>query len=283
MTPATSDYGVAQIEAAASFIRERLAFEDAPVGIVLGSGLGSVGDVLVEQGGASIEYGEIPHFPTSGVVGHKGRLVAAELGRVRVIVMQGRVHRYEGWPPAAVIFPVRVMMALGVKRLVLTNAAGGLQDGMVPGDLMLIEDHLNMTGDNPLVGENDDRLGPRFPDMSDTYTAKLQEVTLEVAKAQGIELKKGVYAGNLGPTYETPAEINMLRVLGASAVGMSTVWEAIAASHRGIEVVGISCITNLAAGISEEKLSHAEVKETASKVEGVFRDLVLALLEKLGS
>jgi purine-nucleoside phosphorylase len=282
----TDAYGYAQIQAAAAAIRERLGKPEgsavAKVGLVLGSGLGAVGDQLLDAGGQSIHYGEITHFPTSGVVGHKGRLVFAEHEGTPALVLQGRVHAYEGWPKAAVVFPIRVLMALGCERIVLTNAAGGLQDGMTPGDLMLIEDHLNLTGDNPLVGENDDRLGARFPDMSDTYTAALRETVLEVAKGQGLALKKGVYAGLLGPSYETPAEIKMLRTLGASAVGMSTVYEAIAASHGKADVVGISCITNLAAGISANKLSHDEVKETASMVEKAFAELVMGLISRLG-
>lgn len=274
-----------KINAAAAFIRDRLGKSEgqavATVGIVLGSGLGHVGDTLVESGGTVIEYGAIPHFPTSSVVGHKGRLVFGEHNGVALLVMQGRVHRYEGYAASEVVFPVRVLTALGVDRLVLTNAAGGLQEGMTPGDLMLIEDHLNLTGDHPLVGKNDDRLGPRFPDMSHTYDPTLRELAVSVAKEKGIALKHGVYAGMLGPTYETPAEIKMLRVIGADAVGMSTVYEAIAASHASVPVVGISCITNLAAGISTEKLSHDEVKETADQVAQQFADLVLTLAPKL--
>jgi len=284
---AMSDYGFAQIQAAAAAVRERLGLGDgdvAKVGVVLGSGLGRVGDVLVDEaGGKSLPYGALPHFPTSSVEGHKGRLVYAEHAGAPVFVMQGRVHRYEGYPESAVVFPVRVLLALGVKRLVLTNAAGGLGDGFAPGDLMLIEDHLNLTGGNPLVGHNDDRLGPRFPDMSHTYPKALIELAQKLAKEQGLSLKQGVYAGLLGPSYETPAEIRMLRVLGAHAVGMSTVYEAIAAAHGGADVLGISCITNLAAGISREKLSHDEVKETAGKVEKAFAELVLGLIPRLAA
>jgi purine-nucleoside phosphorylase len=276
-----------EIESAAAFVRERLGVSEgqpvARVGVVLGSGLGAVADGVCEQsGGKAIEFGAIPHFPTSAVEGHKGRLVYGETGDVPVLLMQGRVHRYEGWAPAEVAFPTRVLLALGVDRLVLTNAAGGIGDGMKAGDLMLISDHLNLTGDSPLVGPNDDRLGPRFPDMSDTYTAALRVLAREVAAAQKLPLCEGVYASVLGPSYETPAEIRMLRALGASAVGMSTVYEAIAASHRGAQVLGLSCITNLAAGMSDEKLSHDEVKETAKRVEAVFADLVLALVPLLG-
>ncbi len=195
--------------------------------------------------------------------------------------MQGRVHRYEGYPASSVVFPVRVLHAMGVKRLVVTNAAGGLGDGFVAGDLMLIDDHLNMTGDNPLVGENDARFGPRFADMSEAYSKRLTTMADEVATARGLTLKRGVYAGLLGPSYETPAEIRMLKTVGAHAVGMSTVFEVIAASHLGIEVLGISCITNLASGLSDQKLSHDEVKETATRVEEAFSGLILDLLPRL--
>jgi purine-nucleoside phosphorylase len=277
--------GAAQIEAAAIAIRERLDLPAGPVaevGVVLGSGLGAVADGLLESGGRVVEYGAIPHFPTSSVEGHKGRLVFGVVDGTPVMMMQGRVHRYEGWSAAAVAFPVRVLMALGARRLLLTNAAGGLGEGYAAGDLMLISDHLNLTGDNPLVGRNEDRLGPRFPDMSDAYSKRLRAIAKAVGAAQGVKLQEGVYAGVLGPSYETPAEIRMLRALGASAVGMSTVYEAIAAAHAGAEVLGISCITNLAAGISLQPLSHDEVKETATRVEAVFSRLVRGLVSKLG-
>jgi len=197
--------------------------------------------------------------------------------------MQGRVHRYEGYSAQAVVFPVRVLHALGVRTLIVTNAAGGLGDGFSAGDLMLIEDHLNLTGDNPLMGKNDSRFGARFPDMSEAYDKSLTTLADDVAKARGLRLRRGVYAGLLGPSYETPAEIRMLKTLGAHAVGMSTVFEVIAASHLGMRVLGISCITNLAAGLSGQKLSHDEVKETATRVEADFSGLVTALLPKLGA
>jgi purine-nucleoside phosphorylase len=281
------EHGYDQVMAAAAFVRDRLgAPRDgaaASVGVVLGSGLGRVGDVLVENGGRALEFGAIPHFPVSSVEGHKGRLLYATHEGAPVLVMQGRVHRYEGYAASAVVFPVRVLHALGVRTVLLTNAAGGLGDGMTPGDLMVIEDHLNLTGGNPLSGANDARFGPRFPDMSDTYTRALRTVVDDVAKTVGVKVTKGVYAGLLGPSYETPAEIRMLRSLGAHAVGMSTVYEAIAASHMGARVVGISCITNLAAGISATKLNHAEVKETAERVEEAFSRLVLALIPRLAT
>lgn len=277
--------GHAQVHAAAAALRDRFGVAEgadvASVAVVLGSGLGSVADVVLAGGGAAVEYGAIPHFPTSSVEGHKGRMVRGHAGGQPVLLMQGRVHRYEGYPASSVVFPIRVLQALGVRRLIVTNAAGGLGDGMKAGDLMLIEDHLNLTGDNPLVGANDARFGPRFPDMSDAYTKGLRDLAVEVAKARGLTLARGVYAGLLGPSYETPAEIRMLRTLGAHAVGMSTVHEVIAASHLGLEVLGISCITNLAAGISGHKLSHDEVKETATRVERAFSGLILDIIPRL--
>lgn len=281
----TTAYKHAEIEAAASAVRDRLSAPRtgpvAKVGVILGSGLGLVADQLLEQGGRALEYGAIPHFPTSSVEGHKGRLVLGRAADVPVLLMQGRVHRYEGWSPAEVAFPTRVLLSLGVETLVLTNAAGGLAAGMKPGDLMIIQDQLNLTGQNPLIGPNDERLGPRFPDMSDTYTASLRAVVRQTGEDLGVPLKEGVYAGMLGPSYETPAEIRMLRLLGADAVGMSTVYEAIAGAHGGAKVVGISCITNLAAGISATPLSHEEVKETARLVESTFSKLVLELVPRL--
>lgn len=280
-----SNAGYSQVSAAATFARERLGERSneaiATVAVVLGSGLGHVADVVVENDGQAVEYGTIPHFPTSSVEGHKGRLVAGRVGGARVLLMQGRVHRYEGYSAEQVVFPLRVLHALGVRQLIVTNAAGGLGDDFAAGDLMLIEDHLNLTGDNPLVGANDARFGARFPDMSDAYCARLREVAIKVASERSLPLRRGVYAGLLGPSYETPAEIRMLKALGAHAVGMSTVHEVIAANHLGMEVLGISCITNLAAGISPVKLSHDEVKETAARVGQAFAGLVLQLIPRL--
>ncbi len=274
--------GFPQVAAAADTIRDRCR-GGASVGVVLGSGLGAVADAVLDEGGTAVDYGAIPHFPTSAVEGHKGRLVHGIVSGTPVFLMQGRVHRYEGWSASSVVFPVRVLMALGVKRLLLTNAAGGLGDGYAAGDLMLISDHLNLTGDNPLVGKNDDRLGPRFPDMSDLYSKRLRALAKDVAKQRDVKVQEGVYAGVLGPSYETPAEIRMLHALGAHAVGMSTVYESIAAKHAGAEVLGISCITNLAAGISQHALSHDEVKETATRVEQVFSGYVRALVPMLAA
>jgi purine-nucleoside phosphorylase len=280
----TSDVlGHAQVHAAAAFLADRFGrtFPVADVGVVLGSGLGSIADDVVAAGGVAVDYAAIPHFPTSSVEGHKGRLVWGTLAGRRVLLMQGRVHRYEGYPASSVVFPIRVLHALGAKKLVVTNAAGGLGDGFRSGDLMVIEDHLNMTGDNPLMGKNDNRFGPRFPDMSEAYSRRLRAVAFEVGQKRGLSLQRGVYAGLLGPSYETPAEIRMLKTLGAHAVGMSTVHEVIAASHLGVEVLGISCITNLAAGLSSTKLSHDEVKETADRVAQAFTGLVVDVIPHL--
>jgi len=277
----------AKVQAAAAAIRDRFdGPEETPlaeVGVVLGSGLGHVASTLLEKGDArALNYEAIPHFPTSSVEGHAGQLVYGKSGETSALIMQGRVHLYEGYSAAEVIFPARVLFALGVRRILLTNAAGGISQ-LSPGDLMVITDHLNLTGGNPLVGPSDGRFGPRFPDMSHTYEPALRTQAAEVAKELGIPLKAGVYAGLMGPTYETPAEIRMLKMMGADAVGMSTVYEAFAAAEAGVEVLGISCITNLAAGISKEKLSHDEVKETASRVEKSFADLVLGLIPRLGN
>ena len=275
--------GHAHVAAAAAFVADKLRAQIpvAPVGVILGSGLGSVADDVVEQGGVAVDYGLVPHFPTSSVEGHKGRLVYGKVAGTAVVLLQGRVHRYEGYPTSSVVFPVRVLHALGVRKLIVTNAAGGIGDGFRSGDLMVIEDHLNLTGDNPLMGQNDARFGPRFPDMSEAYSHRLRKLCHDVGAARGLALQRGVYAGLLGPSYETPAEIRMLKTLGAHAVGMSTVHEVIAASHLGIEVLGLSCVTNLAAGLSSTKLSHDEVKETATRVEKEFSGLVLELLTRL--
>ena len=259
--------------AARDFLASRGA-EDAPVALVLGSGLGAFGDSL--DGATAIPFGEVPGFPTSAVAGHKGRFLIGEVGGAGVLVLQGRVHAYEGWTADEVVFGVRTLASLGVRAVVLTNAAGGLNPDFSPGDLMVISDHLNLTGGNPLCGPNDDRLGTRFPDMTDAYDPALSGAIRASADRLGLQLRRGVYAGMLGPSYETPAEIRMLRTLGADAVGMSTVPECIALRHMGVRVTGISCITNLAAGISPEPLSHDEVKETGARV---ARDFVALLKE----
>ena len=265
----------AHIKEAAKFIEAQT--EQRPeIGLIMGSGLGVLGDYLEDA--VTIHYQDIPHFPISTVEGHAGELLIGTLSGKTVLLMRGRFHMYEGYGPELTAFPVRVMKALGVKTLLVTNAAGGINTDYESGNLMLISDHINLTGKNPLIGPNDDELGVRFPDMSQAYSKRLRSIAREIAEAQGIPLREGVYAGLLGPTYETPAEIRMLRVLGADAVGMSTVAEVIAARHSGIEVVGISCISNMAAGILDQPLSHAEVMETTERVKSQFLGLVKALI-----
>lgn len=249
------------------------------VAMVLGSGLGSFADSLDAK--TVIPYAEIEGMPVSNVVGHAGNLVLGEVRGMPVAAMQGRVHLYEGHRPADVVFGLRLMHLLGARTLIITNAAGGCGESLQPGDLMLIEDHLNLTGQSCLVGENEDELGVRFPDMSEAYDRRLRELADDVARARGVALARGVYAGLLGPAYETPAEIRMLCRLGADAVGMSTVLEVIAAKHLGMRVLGISCITNLAAGISPTPLSHDEVTETANRVRRTFEGLLRGVLERL--
>jgi purine-nucleoside phosphorylase len=249
------------------------------VALVLGSGLGSFADSLEQK--RVIPYEQIEGMPRSNVVGHAGKLVIGEVGSLTVAAMQGRVHLYEGHPVCDVVFGVRLLKHLGATTLVITNAAGGAGDGLEAGDLMLIEDHLNLTGTSCLLGANEDELGVRFPDMSEAYERALMKTADSVAAAQGFGLKRGVYAGLLGPSYETPAEIRMLKRLGADAVGMSTVLEVIAARHMGMRVLGISCITNLAAGISPTLLSHDEVTETANRVKAKFEGLLRGVLSAI--
>ncbi len=269
-----------KVEELATALRE-MSGQEPKVGLVLGSGLGAFADQL--DAPVSKEYGELPHMPVSAVPGHSGRMVRGCSGGVPLIVMQGRVHAYEGWSLDDVVLGVRAFCRLGIGALIVTNAGGGIHVDLRPGDFMRITDHLNLTGDSPLRGPNDDRLGPRFPDMSSAYDRELGEHLEMVASRCGQSLRRGVYAYMPGPSYETPAEIRMLRVLGADAVGMSTVPEVIAARHMGVRCVGISVITNLAAGISPSDLSHSEVKETATRVEGTFIKLLqrfIATLER---
>lgn len=266
------------IKEAAAYIRGQKGVEPQ-VGLILGSGLGVLAELI--ENPVSIPYADIPHFPVSTVEGHEGELLLGTIHDRPVVLMKGRFHMYEGYGPEVTAFPVRVMKELGVKSLLVTNAAGGINTSFEPGDLMLISDHLNMTGTNPLIGPNDPELGVRFPDMSQAYSRQLRQLAKEVAVGQGIALREGVYAGLLGPTYETPAEIVMLRTLGADAVGMSTVSEVIVARHAGLEVLGISCISNMAAGILDQPLSHDEVMETAEKVREKFLALVMAIIPKM--
>jgi purine-nucleoside phosphorylase len=245
----------------------------ADVAIVLGSGLGDFANGLND--GFSIPYTDIPHWPASKVIGHAGKLVCGTVGGRRVLVLSGRVHAYEGHDMRTVTFAMRVVGRLGVPRVVLTNAAGGISPNCSRGALMVIDDHINLMGTNPLVGPNDDRFGVRFPDMTHVYSPALRSLADDAARAQGLAIEHGVYLAVLGPSYETPAEIRAFRTLGADAVGMSTVPEAIVARHMGLDVLGISCITNPAAGVFPEPLHHDEVMATAQEVKGQF----IALLE----
>jgi len=247
----------------------------SPIAIVLGSGLGAFADSL--EGARGISFTQLPGFPSATVQGHKGRLVFGSSHGVPVLALQGRLHGYEGHDAATVAFPARVLAVLGARALVVTNAAGGCNPDFAPGDLMRISDHLNFTGKNPLTGPNEEALGPRFPDLSTAYDARLAAALDEAARETGAPLKSGVYAQMNGPSYETPAEVRMARLCGADAVGMSTVPEVIAAAHLGLPCAGISCITNLAAGISKQALSHQEVMEVASAVEQRFLALLGAL------
>ena len=264
-----------KIQAAAAYLLENVSLRPT-VGMILGSGLGDYADTLEER--VSIPFAQIPHFPVPTVAGHSGALVFGKKRGQQVVVLQGRIHYYEGLPMQEITLPVRVLAALGVKTLILTNAAGGVNLGFNPGDLMLLSDHINFSGSNPLIGRNLDAFGPRFPDMSDLYNADLRRAIKEKAAEKGINLREGVYAMYSGPNYETPAEIRMFRVLGADAVGMSTVPEALVAGHCGMRVVGISCITNMAAGVLPRKLDHSEVMETAARVHDTFHILVDEIL-----
>jgi purine-nucleoside phosphorylase len=250
------------------------------IGVVLGSGLGAWGDTL--EGLTKIPYSEIPHMPRSTVVGHAGNLCLGRVGGVPVACLQGRVHMYEGHDPDRVVFGVRLLARLGCRAVLLTNAAGGIDPTFAPGDLMVVTDHLNLMGTNPLVGPNDPDLGPRFPDMTEAYDRALSALAREAAVEGGAALRVGVYAALLGPSYETPSEIRMLRALGANAVGMSTVPEVIALRHMGVRTAAISCITNLAAGLSPTKLDHGEVEAVARQTRARFTALLSAWVRRAG-
>ena len=265
-------------EHAARFIRSR-SNADVSIAIVLGSGLGGFADELANA--VAIPYVDIPGFARATVEGHAGRLVIGDVGGVCVAALQGRFHFYEGYSLEEVTFPIRVLNLLGVRTLILTNAAGTLNIEFTPGSLMVISDHLNLIGDNPLRGQNDDRFGPRFPDLTNTYARELQDIVVNEANAMGLEIRRGIYAGLSGPSYETPAEIHMVRTLGADAVGMSTVPEAIVARHMNMRVVGISCITNLAAGVSDRPVDHSQVMATGERVQESFTELLRRILPKL--
>lgn len=265
-------------ENAARTIQARTATE-ARVAIVLGSGLGGFAEEFKEP--VSLPYNEIPGFVSSTAQGHVGSLVVGKVARVPVLAMQGRVHYYEGYSLEEVTFPIRTFKLLGIETLILTNAAGGIDVQLSQGALMVISDHLNFMGVNPLRGPNDERFGPRFPDMSEVYSRELQELVIEESRALGITTRRGIYAALAGPSYETPAEIHMLRAFGADAVGMSTVPEAIVARQMGMKILGISCITNMAAGISENPINHEEVMETGQRVRKTFTKLLRQVIAKV--
>ena len=269
-----------ELEEAVAWLRERTS-RSPRVGVVLGSGLGGFASRLTDR--LEIPYETIPHWPVSTAEGHAGRLVLGRLGELPVAVMAGRVHLYEGYRPDQVVFGVRVLGRLGARALVLTNAAGGINPAFQRGLLVLISDHINLQGANPLVGPNEESLGPRFPDMTEAYSVRLRQIARETAAELGIPVAEGVYAAMLGPSYETPAEIRFLRIIGADLVGMSTVPEVIAARHMGLSVLAISCVTNMAAGLAPGPLSHREVLETGEMVRDRLSRLLEALLPRIAA
>jgi purine-nucleoside phosphorylase len=267
-----------RVEEAAAAIRFRCG--DLPeTAIVLGSGLGDFADTLLDA--IATPYGELPHWPASRVVGHAGRLVIGTVAGRRIAALSGRAHFYEGHDMGTVVFATRVMARLGVRQIILTNAAGGINTTFSQGALMVIDDHINLLGTNPLVGPNDERFGPRFPDMTEVYSSRLRAIADQAARSRGVPVSHGIYVALHGPSYETPAEIRYLRTIGADAVGMSTVPEAIAARHMGVEVLGISCITNMAAGVLPHPINHEEVLETTRRVRGSFVSLLEGIVERL--
>ena len=263
---------------AAEFIQSRTPLRPA-VAVVLGSGLGGFADAL--ENPTVIRYGDIPGWPASTAVGHAGKLSIGTVDGLPVAVLAGRAHLYEGYPARQVVYGVRALYECGIESIVLTNASGGVNPAFGPGTLVLISDHINLMGTNPLLGPNDDSLGPRFPDMSEAYSKRFREVARAAGKETGLELPEGVYAGLTGPSYETPAEIRCLRAIGADLVGMSTVLEAIAANHMGMKVLGISCVTNFAAGVVDRKLDHKEVLEVGAAAQGKMTDLLRRVLPLL--
>jgi purine-nucleoside phosphorylase len=267
-------------EHAARVIRSRTS-ETPRVAVVLGSGLGGFADDFEDAVG--IPYEDIPGFSRSTAQGHAGKLVVGKIDQVPLLAMQGRVHFYEGYTLEQVTFPIRTFKLLGIKTLILTNAAGGINVQLSQGALMVLSDHLNLMGDNPLRGPNDDRFGPRFPDLTSAYSPELQEIVIEEARALSVEVRRGIYAALAGPSYETPAEIHLLRNLGADAVGMSTVPEVIVARQMGIEVLGISCITNMAAGIGDEPISHEDVMATGDRVKETLTQLLRQVVGRVNS
>jgi len=272
-----TDEEFARAERAAKFILSKTKLRPR-IGLVLGSGLGAFAD---DFQGARIDYKRIPYFPPSTAIGHAGRLVIGKVGGVAVAAMQGRVHFYEGYALKEVIFPMRVFGRMGIRAAILTNAAGGISRDFKQGCLVVLRDHLNLQGSNPLIGPNDERFGPRFHDMTQAYSKSYRQIALEEGRRLGINIHDGVYAALTGPSYETPAEIAYLRTIGADLVGMSTVPEVIAARHMGIRVLGISCVTNMAAGILDQPISHEEVLETGERVKGQFVALLRAVIPRM--
>jgi purine-nucleoside phosphorylase len=267
-------------------VKEAVAFinntqHKPKVGIVLGSGLSAFGENLKKSNNITFKFSDIPHFSSSSVIGHKGEFILGTIGSTPIVAMSGRLHLYEGYKPEQVVFPIRVMGLLGIKSLILTNASGAIADNFEPGQLMAIKDHLNLTGTSPLVGENIAEWGPRFLDMSEAYDPKLIKIAKKAASDNNILMHEGVYAGLLGPCYETPAEIRMLKILGADAVGMSTVSETIVARHMGIKVLGISCLTNKAAGLSTGNISHDEVIKNNAKVADKFSRVLSHIVKEI--
>jgi len=269
---------VEKLDAAVEQVR-RVVKEVPRIGVVLGSGLGDFAAGFPVD--SQIPFREIPGFPPVSVEGHAGRLLCGRLQNRPIMILQGRAHFYEGHPMADVVFPVRTLCRMGIETLVLTNAAGGIAPHLQPGDLMVIRDHINLMGDNPLKGPNPSALGPRFPDLSAVYDPELRALAARILEETGGPVREGIYAAMTGPAYETPAEVRMLAALGADAVGMSTVPEAVAARHMGVRVAAISCITNLAAGIGKQPLSHAEVTETASRTAARFQRVLTAMLNQI--
>lgn len=267
-----------KLKESADFILSKTKFKPE-IGLILGSGLGAIADKIEDA--EHYNYSDIPNFPVSTVEGHAGKLVIGNFQGKQVVAMQGRFHYYEGYEMDQVTFPVRVMKLLGVQTLIVTNAAGAVNKDFNPGDLVLISDHINLSGRNPLIGRNLDEFGPRFPDMSNAYDKDLRTKVKEIAKNAGIELREGVYTMLSGPTYETPAEIRMIRTLGGDAVGMSTVPEVIIANHCGLKVIGVSCMTNMAAGILDQPLCHEEVMETSNKVKATFINLMTNIIKEI--
>ncbi|MDR0138514.1 purine-nucleoside phosphorylase [Metabacillus idriensis] len=269
---------IQEIKQSAQYMKEKV--KGLPeIGLILGSGLGVLADEI--ENAVKIPYEEIPNFPVSTVEGHAGQLVFGTLKGANVVAMQGRFHFYEGYDMKKVTFPVRVLKEMGVNTIIVTNAAGGVNESFEPGDLMIISDHINNMGTSPLIGPNDSDLGVRFPDMSQAYSRELRTLAKNAASELGIKVQEGVYVGNTGPAYETPAEVRLARVLGGDAVGMSTVPEVIVANHAGMKVLGISCISNMAAGILDQPLSHDEVMETTEKVKANFLNLVKKIVSDI--